>query len=208
VRFHRTYLACERHVQPGARVLSIGAGGAYIEAVLASRRQARVTIFDFPGMLEAQSEYYRAHGFETVGVDLAQYDGSHAAEPFDVVLSSEVVEHIPEAPSRHVARFRPHLRRGGVLVITTPNLGNLRNLVKFALQRPVLEKPEFAFLPPAFENEQYHRRVYMADEMKAALERCDLRRERIEFSKDLPFLPFEAVVPRWRVTQISTARAI
>jgi 2-polyprenyl-3-methyl-5-hydroxy-6-metoxy-1,4-benzoquinol methylase len=182
---------------------------------LASQLKCSVTIFDFPGMLAAQESFYQSQGFRAVGGDIAQYQATADAEPFDLILSSEIVEHIPEAPSRHIGRFRPHLKAGGVLVITTPNLGAFRNLVKFALQRAVLEKPEYSFLPPTFENEQYHRREYMPGEIRAALESCALRPERLEFSmnsvnrptRDLVFMPFEKLVPRWRLTQIATARA-
>ncbi len=215
VRFYRTYLACARCLQPGKRVLSVGAGAAYVESVLVSQLQCSVTIFDFPGMITAQEKFYQSQGFRAVGMDIARYQATDDAEPFDLVLSSEIVEHIPEAPSRHIGRFRSHLKTGGALVITTPNFGSFRNLVRFALQRAVLEKPELSFLPSTFENEQYHRREYMTCEIRAALESCALRPERLDFSmnsanrstKDLVFMPFEKLVPRWKMTQIATARA-
>ena len=46
---------------------------------------------------------------------------------FDVVLSTEVVEHLFE-PRRFVARAAEALRPGGILIITTPYHGYLKNL--------------------------------------------------------------------------------
>jgi 2-polyprenyl-3-methyl-5-hydroxy-6-metoxy-1,4-benzoquinol methylase len=215
-RFYHTYMACERHLKPGARILSIGAGDAYIESILAKKLNVAVTIFEFPAMLDLQEAFYRGQGFAFTGVDIANYKAEDSAEKFDLILSSEVVEHNAEAPSCHIARFRAHLKKDGVFVITTPNFGSLRSLVKFALQWPVLEQPEFSFLPVCFENQRYHRREYMPVEITAALEKCNLRSERVDFSmnaqkkrlKDFIFLPFEAMIPRWRITQICSARAV
>lgn len=214
IRFWRTYRSCERYLSRGAQVLSIGAGSAYIETILATELKASVTLFDFPEMLQVQENFNRAQGFRTIGGNIAQYEASAGGGSFDLILSSEVVEHVPEAPERHIARFRPHLKPGGVFVITTPNFGSFRNLIRFALQLPVLEDPALAFLPPSFLNEQYHRREYMPCEIETALSQCGLRRERIEFTmnsttrsaRDLVFVPFEAAIPRWRATQIVTAR--
>jgi len=41
---------------------------------------------------------------------------------FDVVLSSEVIEHVPD-PAAFVYELRQHLAPGGTLVLTTPNAG-------------------------------------------------------------------------------------
>lgn len=214
VRFWRTYRSCKRHLSPGARVLSIGAGSAYIETILATELNVSVTLFDFPEMLKVQESFNHAQGFQTIGGDITQYEAPKGDPSFDLILSSEVVEHVPEAPERHIARFRPHLKPGGVFVITTPNFGSFRNLMRFALQLPVLEDPALSFLPPSFLNEQYHRREYMPCEIESALGQCGLRRERVEFTMNaaarsaraLVFAPFEAAIPRWRLTQIVTAR--
>lgn len=215
-RFHQTYSSCARHLERGARVLSIGAGAAYVESVLAAKLRAEVTILDFPGMLAAQAERHAAAGFATIAANILEYEADAAAGGFDLILSSEVVEHVPEAPSRHFARFRPLLKPGGVFVVTTPNFANFRNILRFVLQKPVLEAPERSFAPVAFENEGYHRREYMPGEIVSALEANRLQVREIAYTMNAPprvfrdylFAPAERLVPRWRMTQIVSARAV
>ncbi len=215
-RFHRTYTTCARNLPVGARILSIGAGAAYVESVLTTVLNANVTIVDFPGMLAAQAAQHAAFGFDTIAANILEYEANQDLGRYDLVLSSEVVEHVPEAPSRHFSRFRPFLKAGGTFVVTTPNLANFRNIVRFILQKSVLEAPELSFAPVAFENEGYHRREYMPGEIVTALEANDMKVCDIRYTMNAParvmrdylFAPAERVVPRWRVTQIVSARAL
>jgi len=54
------------------------------------------------------------------------------ARQFDVVLSSEVIEHVPD-PAAFVRELRRHLAPGGTLVLTTPNAGFVTQEVPLGL---------------------------------------------------------------------------
>jgi SAM-dependent methyltransferase len=45
-------------------------------------------------------------------------------QTFDLIVSFQVIEHL-YAPERLVAQARRHLARGGLLILTTPNLGSV-----------------------------------------------------------------------------------
>lgn len=76
-------------------------------------------------------------GVELVVWDLEQTPYPLAEQSFDVVVLTEVFEHLREYPARTLAEARRILRPGGVLVLTTPNAAYLRNRVKLAIGRSV-----------------------------------------------------------------------
>src|SRR3982751_562359 len=95
VRLHCTYRLCCGLLQKGGSLLSVGTGSAYVEAVLASELQARVVAVDFPAAIELHRRLYDANNFISVATDLSLDDLQLPIEPCDMVLSTEIVEHIP-----------------------------------------------------------------------------------------------------------------
>ncbi len=71
-----------------------------------------------------------------------QADGMHlpfAAGSFDLVLTSEVIEHILE-PEKMIAEIRRVLLPGGAVLVTTPNWQSFFGLARFAAER-LLRRP-------------------------------------------------------------------
>src|SRR5204862_76476 len=90
-----------------SRVLSVGAGGEVNQRLLAAarRRGFTVTQLDIDPELEPD-----------VVADITTWQ---APAPFDVVVISEVLEHVPDPPAV-VANLLQLLRPGGRLVATVP----------------------------------------------------------------------------------------
>jgi SAM-dependent methyltransferase len=80
----------------------------------------------------------RAAGVDTFICNLAKHDLPFDGS-FDVVLLSEVIEHLPVPGHIALNRLRAALRPGGLLVCSTPNLYRLRNVVFLALGRPIFD---------------------------------------------------------------------
>jgi 2-polyprenyl-3-methyl-5-hydroxy-6-metoxy-1,4-benzoquinol methylase len=99
----------------GKRLLDVGAGtGRFSDR--ATRLGARVTAMDIgTNLLRQVRGRTPARLFAADACDLAL-----ASDSFDVVVSSECVEHTPD-PLRAIREMCRVLRRPGVLVITTPN---------------------------------------------------------------------------------------
>jgi 2-polyprenyl-3-methyl-5-hydroxy-6-metoxy-1,4-benzoquinol methylase len=76
-------------------------------------------------------------GVELVLWDLEQTPCPLANESFDVVVLTEVLEHLRDYPARALAESHRILRPGGILVLTTPNAASLGNRLKLALGRSV-----------------------------------------------------------------------
>lgn len=110
----------------GRRALDIGCGNGFICGRLADLGYA---VSGFDASAEGVAQARRAHPqgrFEVLGV------GADPAAVFgrdwDLVVSTEVIEHL-YAPRRLVADARALLRPGGLLVLSTPYHGYLKNLV-------------------------------------------------------------------------------
>lgn len=100
-----------RHFPPGARILEIGAGTGE-QARALCRRGFVVTAVDVP-----TSEYGRDRVFEVL-----DYDGKRLPFPgasFDVVFSSNVLEHLEDLPAM-LAEMRRVLKPGGYCVHAMP----------------------------------------------------------------------------------------
>jgi 2-polyprenyl-3-methyl-5-hydroxy-6-metoxy-1,4-benzoquinol methylase len=140
-RFYRTYQLCRGLLPSGGSLLSIGAGSAYVEAVLASELQARVVAVDFPGAIELNRRHYDANRFVSVAADLSLDDLELPIEPCDMVLSAEIVEHIPAPPSLHFRKLLPYLKPNGHFVVSTPNLGSIMHILSLLRMQPILDPP-------------------------------------------------------------------
>lgn len=113
-------------LQPRLRVLDIGCGnGAACATFIASACDVTGIDLSEEGVALARQEYPTAR-FEVLSADdhlLERLGGA----PFDMIISTEVVEHL-YAP-REWARGAFHaLKPGGVFVCTTPYHGYLKNL--------------------------------------------------------------------------------
>jgi 2-polyprenyl-3-methyl-5-hydroxy-6-metoxy-1,4-benzoquinol methylase len=113
------------HVQPGETVLDLGCGDGWMTAELAALG-ARPTGVEIarPAVERAQRRHPElTFSLAAVGGPLPMKDNA-----FDVVWSSEVIEHVADT-ARWLSEARRVLRPKGRLLLTTPNHSRLRLLV-------------------------------------------------------------------------------
>jgi 2-polyprenyl-3-methyl-5-hydroxy-6-metoxy-1,4-benzoquinol methylase len=111
----------------GTRVLDVGCGNGFTCGEFL-RRGCKVVGIDLSeqGVALARSSYPEGR-FETLAAD-SQILEKLAEEPFDLVVSTEVVEHL-YAPREWAAGCYAALKPGGKFICTTPYHGYLKNLV-------------------------------------------------------------------------------
>ncbi|GAA1945721.1 class I SAM-dependent methyltransferase [Amycolatopsis minnesotensis] len=143
------------------RVLEVGGGQL---AALASRLwDDHVTVADID---ETCFATLASQGIETFRFNLAR-DAAPVGREYDVVLLSEVIEHLPVPGHSAFSRLNAVLRPGGTLVCTTPNLYRLRNVVYLATGRPIFDH----FDEPSDEG-RGHVLEYSAEHLRWQLERA------------------------------------
>jgi 2-polyprenyl-3-methyl-5-hydroxy-6-metoxy-1,4-benzoquinol methylase len=110
-----------------------------------------------------------------IPVDLADVESGHLPYPdkcFDVVLATEIIEHLPFNPYHMLREAFRVLRPQGRLILSTPNLAKLDNLLHFALGRtihPHVRLPFFKTFKSILIGR--HIREYTADELGYMLEK-------------------------------------
>jgi len=152
----------------GTRFIDVGAGAGR-HSYEALRRGAHVTAFDLDEVeLKGVENMFGAMALEgevppggsgqvKVGniLEMPYEDGS-----FDVVLASEILEHVPE-DVQAISELERILAPGGVLAVTVP--------------RWLPERICWALSDEYHANEGGHIRIYKADELRAKLEATGLQ---------------------------------
>jgi 2-polyprenyl-3-methyl-5-hydroxy-6-metoxy-1,4-benzoquinol methylase len=126
-RFMPHVLAMAGEVKPGMRVLDVGCGNGYACGEFL-KLGCRVVGLDLSeqGVALARQAHPQAR-FELLPADDNLLDNL-GEEPFDLVISTEVVEHL-YSPRAYARGCWLALRPGGRFICTTPYHGYLKNLV-------------------------------------------------------------------------------
>lgn len=157
------------------RILSVGGYYATLEKMLKEEIQADVTVIDFPDTIEILKPYYDHLGFNYKGVDLSQGFEGVEENYYDLIIYTEVVEHISLAPYDQLRPFDPLLKRGGKVIVTTPNLKSIIHIMKLVMGLPHYAPPEEYFAPISQETLQLHRREYIPEEIIEAFDKMNYK---------------------------------
>lgn len=152
----------------GTRFIDVGAGAGR-HSYEALRRGAHVTAFDLDetelkavadmfGAMELEGEVPPGGTAETVVGTIL--DMPYADDAFDVVLASEILEHVPQ-DVQAIGELERILAPGGMLAVTVP--------------RWLPERICWALSDQYHANEGGHIRIYRADELRAKLEATGLQ---------------------------------
>lgn len=103
----------------GKRVLEVGCGLGFFSRAILDCRPAKLTAVDIAPALVRKLAESRPEA-ECLVADALDLDAALGDRQFDIILSSEVIEHTPD-PSRAFAEMAKHLAPGGRLVVSVPN---------------------------------------------------------------------------------------
>ncbi|MGM0461366.1 MAG: methyltransferase domain-containing protein [Fibrobacterota bacterium] len=138
-RFQRITDCCKR-VCPGTdnRVLDIGRSGL---TQCLSTVYTDITTLGFPLAGDTGGHRERtALSLPHITYDLRRAEDPHSwpedyRRSFDLIVYSEVMEHLPIAPEYTLLMFATLLRPGGKILVTTPNRADIRSRLRLLLGR-------------------------------------------------------------------------
>jgi len=200
------------------RVLDFGCEFATYAFFLRDHEDCEIHGADHPAVIPRLAPYWKANKLEVRAWDLVSgvcpYD-----EPFDAVIASEVIEHVALPASETLARLATALRPGGTLVLSTPNIHRLSNILHLLEGRNILPQiPKSGTLPIWM-----HAREFTVNEVRAAIPEAGLEAGRVFTSScwDRPgssgerslarralkaaWYPFSGLFPRYRSCIMGTA---
>ena len=116
----------------GLRVLDLGCGGGYNGALLkrAGAREVVGVELDAGAAAQARKRLDAVVQGDLAHLDLAQLGD----EPFDAILASDVLEHLAD-PEAVLARALTHLRPGGAVVVSLPNVAHVVVFANLLMKR-------------------------------------------------------------------------
>jgi 2-polyprenyl-3-methyl-5-hydroxy-6-metoxy-1,4-benzoquinol methylase len=148
----------------GLRVLDLGCGGGHNGALLKRAGAREVIGVELDAGAAAQARKCLDH---LAGFDLAEL----GQEPFDAILASDVLAHLTD-PEAVLAQALTHLRPGGAVVVSLPNVAHVYVFASLLLKRwPRKSSGIF---------DRTHLRFFAKRDMVALLEGAGLRVLRVE----------------------------
>jgi 2-polyprenyl-3-methyl-5-hydroxy-6-metoxy-1,4-benzoquinol methylase len=134
------WLECAERQLPKGRLLEIGAGsGGFVQVALRRGWSVDATEISSSGL-----QQLAATGARVFAGDLQEAHYPDAA--FDLVVSLEVLEHLP-APAAHMGEIARVLRPGGLLLLTTPNFNGLSRRL-LGLRWRVIDPEHLGYFTP------------------------------------------------------------
>jgi SAM-dependent methyltransferase len=130
---------------------------------------------DLPKYTQAIAETCTKFGMHNQPADLAKDNLPFADDYFDVILLSEVLEHFNFHPLVIFQEIARVLKKGGCLIITTPNLNRLNNVFKMVAGRSVNNNIALAYY------EGTHYREYNKKEILFLLQQVGLKSLKCDF---------------------------
>jgi 2-polyprenyl-3-methyl-5-hydroxy-6-metoxy-1,4-benzoquinol methylase len=107
------------------KIADLGCGNGYLAGLLAEKGHLITALDSSEDGIRIAKEAYPATDFRCLS--LYENIASHIGSDFDVVISSEVIEHLYD-PRTFLRNASSVLKTGGTLILTTPYHGYIKNL--------------------------------------------------------------------------------
>lgn len=163
------------------KVLDVGAGVGFLSILLKKKFRCDVEAVDLEGSVSFWAERFEKYGILIKPCDIGRDSLPFLDNTFDIVVFSEVIEHLTASPKRALEEIKRVLKRGGYLVLTTPNLARASNIVKLILGRSLL--PQVSESDWISSPSTPHLREYTVGELKQLVKQAGLENEKVYMSR-------------------------
>lgn len=117
-----------RQIPPGSAVLDLGCGNGSFLSLFQQRGWHLYGVDFSPTGIEFAKKTYPEIDFTLANAELPGGDLLKRVGPMDLIISTEVIEHLYD-PKAFLRNAYCLLKPGGILVLTTPYHGYLKNLL-------------------------------------------------------------------------------
>lgn len=152
--------------QKEGRLLELGANPYFTTMLIKEFRNYEMKLSNYFSQEErtgTQKVFYKdLHGVDKVQVfeyeqfNIEEDPFPYPDEYFDVVLFCEIIEHLLNDPVAALLEIKRVLRPGGLLIITTPNVGRLENVARLIAGANIYD-PYSGYGPYGRHNREYTR---------------------------------------------------
>lgn len=153
-----------------SKILSVGCGGAaYMEIYLKYELDHSVIGADLKSTVLEWAKRNTERGFQLIPCNLNIDELPFEKNSFDIVIFTEVLEHLKCNPDIVLQKFHAVLRNNGSLLLPTPNIasgGNIKALVRGRNFLPPVDEEFFQI-----DSKKGHFRLYIIDELIDILKR-------------------------------------
>jgi SAM-dependent methyltransferase len=164
------------------RILNIGTGHGVLEYFIKKKFGYDVETVDIK---EEVSGYYgkrmKRLGIPQKACDLNREGLPYADDSFDVVIFSEVLEHLLVSPLKPLLEIHRILKKGGYLIVVTPNVASFSHIVFLICGRHFM--PEYPMEMLTTMPDLKHTREYTIREMKSLLAQANFMIDTLYMSR-------------------------
>lgn len=164
------------------RILNIGTGHGVLEYFIKSKFGYDVETID----IEEEVEGYYGKRMKRLGIsqeacDLNREKLPYDANSFDVVIFSEVLEHLLVSPLKPLLEIHRILKKDGNLILVTPNVASFSHILFLICGRHFM--PEYPMEMLTTMPDLKHTREYTTKEMKALLAQAEFNIDTLYMSR-------------------------
>lgn len=167
----------ESLVPAGGRVLEIGSSPCHMTFCL---KENGYDVEGWDIAPERFSDFISRHGLTVRKVNIETDDVAVWKEAFDFVLFNEVFEHLRINPIETLRKINSVLKRGGGLLLSTPNLSSLGNMVSMLVGKG-FDDPYKEFQKLELYGHMGHVREYTAAQVETFLRNTGFNVSRVMF---------------------------
>lgn len=155
----------------GEKILDVGIAYGFYDVVLKRQFGFNVSGIDHPDNIETYCRYPIHQGIPVLPCDLHFENIPFPDDEFDTIIASEIIEHLLCPPKVLFTKIFKVLRRGGRLIVTTPNFASLRNILLLATgKNPTASFPQnVTWSKEKIIDPRVHPREYTVNEVKSGL---------------------------------------
>jgi len=169
------FLFIRKHIDKKAEILDIGSIPPLMSAILKENGYMNITVVDpYPENFEF---FFNNTSVNFIKQNIMETSINGYSEKFDLIIFSEVIEHLTGDVLTAIKNVIRHLKPNGHILVTTPNVRSIWGLFALIFKSSALASKPFSTVREQYERKGYygHVREYTNKEIQQLFESFDLK---------------------------------